>query len=498
MEDGTKNDSEARLAMVLFLQLGGWKTHAGLAKVTGIARSQISEYFEGKRAIPRQALEKIAVVAGFPVYLLDTLLRGLRSFQAARRGRADADRLFFGETAAEVIVLTQMAASLILDPLHEERLGIARPVIEDRAAAAALWDHLKGCSSAERRMLVKELDEFRSWALCELVARESIKAAPNHPQASLELAELALLIAELTPLETLWRWRLEGYAWAHVSNGCRVCNKLPGAEDAFARARTLWEAGAAADPDLLNPAWLPWIETALLREHRQFPEAQKRIDEALALDRGGELRGEILLSKSAILEILCDPEGSAAALAEAAPLIDPRREPRNALVLRFNFLVGLSNLERFAEAESRLQEVQELAERLGGELDLTRLVWLEGKVSAGLGRIAEAQEAFEKARKFFDQRELTWDYAVVTLELAMIHLEQGRTRETRRLAEEMLTIFRAQKVEREALAALRIFCDAAKRETATVDLARRVVKFLYRAQHDPELRFEPEPGAEAR
>jgi hypothetical protein len=55
----------------------------------------------------------------------------------------------------------------------------------------------------------------------------------------------------------------------------------------------------------------------------------------------------------------------------------------------------------------------------------------------------------------------------------------------------MLPIFRSQEVEREALAALRLFCEAARRKTATVELARRVVRFLHRAQHDPELRFEP-------
>ena len=71
----------------------------------------------------------------------------------------------------------------------------------------------------------------------------------------------------------------------------------------------------------------------------------------------------------------------------------------------------------------------------------------------------------------------------------MLLLEQGRTAEVRTLAEEMLQIFRTQKVEREALAALQLFCDAARREAATVELARRMVKFLHRAQHDPELRF---------
>ena len=484
MKADTKNDPEARLAMVLFLHLGGWRTHAQLANAVGIARSQVSEYFEGKRPISRQALEKVATASGFPVHLLDPLLREIRSFWAAGRGRSRAGRVFAGGVAIELMGLVQRAADLILEP-REEASGSASPGIHDRVEAAALWNRLEGCTAEDRRMLVEELDEYRTWAVCERVARESITAAPNNPREALELAELALFIAELTPVP--WSSRLEGYAWAHVSNGRRVCNDLPGAEEAFSSARKLWEAGAAADPGFLNQAWLPRLEASLRREQRRFTEALKRIDEALALDRGGELRAEILLSKSAIFQILAEPLGSAAALAEAAPLIDSDREPRNAFGLQFNYLVDLCFLDRFAEAEPKLEQVRELAERLSEELDLARVAWLEGKIAAGLGRASTAQAAFRQASTVFYRRELTWDYAVVSLELALILLEQGRAAETRKLAEEMLQIFKAQKVEREALAALQLFCNAARRGTATVELARKVVKFLYRAQYDPEL-----------
>jgi hypothetical protein len=202
----------------------------------------------------------------------------------------------------------------------------------------------------------------------------------------------------------------------------------------------------------------------------------------------------MLLSKSSIFQILGDPEGSTAALIEAALLIDFAREPRLALILRFNLLVDLCHLEHFEDASLRLREVRELALREGEELDLVRVVWLEGKVAAGLGRVEEAHTAFEQARRGFRARELAYDYALVSLDLSLLLLANDHLGEVRKIAEEMLWIFSAQGIHREALAALQVFCEAARREAVTVDLARSIVRFLSRARHDPALRFEPEPG----
>jgi hypothetical protein len=46
----------------------------------------------------------------------------------------------------------------------------------------------------------------------------------------------------------------------------------------------------------------------------------------------------------------------------------------------------------------------------------------------------------------------------------------------RDLAVAMGKIFNAKEIDRESLAALRLFCDAARQEAATVELARQVIQ----------------------
>jgi hypothetical protein len=50
-------------------------------------------------------------------------------------------------------------------------------------------------------------------------------------------------------------------------------------------------------------------------------------------------------------------------------------------------------------------------------------------------------------------------------------------------------VFESQDIHREALAALQLFQDAAEREEATAAFARKVLRFLFRARHDEEVRF---------
>jgi len=155
-------------------------------------------------------------------------------------------------------------------------------VEEARRWAAALWDRLRRHEPEERRALVREAAEFQSWALCERLCEESTRVGTESPVEAVELAELAVEVAQIAavPLGQAWavpavrlvgtkklavpwvseaqaippaarsprdaeRWRdrLSGLAWACVGEARRRAGDLMGADEACGRSRELWPAG---------------------------------------------------------------------------------------------------------------------------------------------------------------------------------------------------------------------------------------------------------------
>jgi transcriptional regulator with XRE-family HTH domain len=484
------------LSIVLyFLREGlGW-SQTDLARAARTSPNLINDYEAGRKRLTRERLEHLLSFMDLQPGRIDAALAELEASRAsARAASGPPDRFEARRRRIEAIAsrFGRLATSFARAALN--LLTAGSEAVHAREEAEHLWRWLKRQKPENRVAVIEEDRRFQKWGLAVLVTEESLAAAPNRPQESLELARLAVHIAERVGGSKEWRWRIQGYCGGILCNSLRACNDLPAARDARVRARKLWEDGAPGDPGLLNEAMLPWIEAACHRDQREFPQARKKIEEALELDNG-ELKGKILLTKSYIHDALDEPELSTSAALEALPLIDAEREPRLALVVRHNLLGYLTQLGRAEEARQRLPEVRRLAEQLGGELDLQRVGWLEGKIAYGLGDLAEARKRFEQVRRAFDKPDLSYDYALVSMELSLVLLKQGETVRVRAIAEEMFSIFRRQEVPVEALKALRIFCEAARQETATVELARRIVRYLYRAQSDPELRFE-EAGAE--
>jgi tetratricopeptide (TPR) repeat protein len=294
------------------------------------------------------------------------------------------------------------------------------------------------------------------------------------------LAELALFIAEQVPESR--GSRALSYSWGYIGNARRVATDFDSADEAFGRSWSL-RLGADSDPELL-PEWrLLDLEASLRREQRRLPKSLELLDRARAASGSDPVAGaRILLKKDRLLNVMGDFEGALAVLAEAAPFVAVSGDPHLLFALHFNRTDELSQLERWEEAAKLLPIVTDMAAEQGNALDLVRLGWLQAKVAAGQGRAEEAIAKLEKVSSDFTDRRLPYEAALSSLDLAILWLKAGRNTEVALIAVGMKWIFEAKGIQREALMALRLFCDAAEREAATVELARRVIADVERAE----------------
>jgi tetratricopeptide (TPR) repeat protein len=239
------------------------------------------------------------------------------------------------------------------------------------------------------------------------------------------------------------------------------------------------------------------LKANLRSDQRRFPEALSLLDRAFAayLEGDPEYRdrhqaGRVLINKSYVLQSMNEPERAILALREAEGLVDPERDRRLLLCLRHNLVDNLATAGHFEEARALFPDVEALCRQSGSRLDEVRLRWIEGRIAAGLGDRAEARRIFLEVRREFLERDMAFDAALLSLELTVLSIEEGRTAEVRDLAEEMVEIFRSRDVHREVLAALAVFQAAATLDAATPDLARDLAAYLSRARREPGLRFE--------
>jgi transcriptional regulator with XRE-family HTH domain len=467
----------------------GWSQKA-LGEAAGLPHGFISDYEVGRRPLTRPKLEELAALLDYPAEAIDVQLFAARFLRDPEPppGRP------LSPTHSEMEQIEwslARAVRLAVDVGREELVRGFREqgIREDRARAEELWEILKPHTPTDRWSLVGRSQELRSWALCERVCAESERAAAADAGRALDLADLALHIANHIRGPEGWRSRLEGYAWAFVGNARRVASDLPGADKAFGKAWELWKACPVEEQGPLMEWRLLDLEASLRRAQRRLPEALDLIDHAL--DRHtGEAPARIFLKRAFTLEQMGNHECAIETLQQAAPRVDSESEPRLLFALRFNLAVNLSQLGRHLEAAAILPEIRMLALRLENGPDQIRTLWLEGRIAAGLGQRKEAVSCMTKVRTEFAARGLSYDVALSTLELAVLYLDEGWMAKVKELARQMGPIFQAQGVHREALAALKIFRDAAEQEAATAELARRIVDYLCRARHDPGLKFQ--------
>lgn len=355
------------------------------------------------------------------------------------------------------------------------RLGehVDRVLRESREASVLLAELL--LQPGERRR-ERVRSEPRLWLLklCERLEGLSRKAWAEQPAAAVEMAELAVDVAERLDPRRYGEALVEdarALAWAYLGNAWRIASDLDLADAALVRAERLYRR---FEVDLLTEAEILVFQASLRNTQGRFAEAGGLLDRALRLYREAGDRhqeGRTLILKGMVLGDGGDFPAAIDSLGEGLLRIDPAAEPRLLLVAHHNLVSYLNDDGRPGEALAALEPNRRLYVELGDRMDLVRLRWLEGRIALGLGRLDEAGRALGLARDAFLEQEIRFDAALVSLDLAMVHARQGDTEGVKRIVSEIVPVFQACRIHPEALAALLLLRDADQAEAVLDRLA---------------------------
>ena len=401
----------------------------------------------------------------------------------------EAKRSASGETTADVPVDYEE----ILDRAERLLADREQALAKERAAAPGLFVELMKLTPERQRLLIRNSLRFRTWGLCELFLERCIETTGQEPAAAEELALLALEIT--THLGSAYRTSLvhdiQARGWAYLGNTRRVRSDFSGAETCFLKADACLKQGTR---DPIELAIFLDLKASLRRAQRRFDEALGLLRRAYAIfRRAGHAHraGRCLVKMDSIHCYAGHPERGIPLLYQAIEMIDADRNPRLELCARHNLIDDLADTGRYLEAQKLYRDTRSRYRSFPDEVTQLRRKWVKGKISLGLGRPAQAERLLLAARDGFIAEGMAYDAALVSLELAILYAREGRIADLRRLAQEMLPIFSSLQIHREALAALAFLRKALDAEQASSELVSRIARFFRRAQHDPELRFEP-------
>lgn len=346
----------------------------------------------------------------------------------------------------------------------------------------------------EDRDALREMDDVPSWPLVEALIRLSHEARYRDPGEMLELAFLAEFASRHLDPELYGPGQIADVrirALAEYANALRVSDDLAGAEEKFVEAARLYDQ-RSGDP--LVMARVLDLLASLRTSQRRLPEAIDLLDTVHGLyHECGErhLAGRALISKGICTHYDGRPEDAVKLLRRGIAMLEPERDPQLVVHGQESLLHALVDCGRLKAARRLLLE-SGLRQKLKDEpVNLLKLRGVEGKISAGLGSLDQAEATFAEVRRDFLDRGMEYDAALLGLELMEVWLRQGRTAEVREMAEEVLDTFEELKVALEAQRAVRFLESACRQELATPILVQKVVSYLRRLQWTPGLRFAP-------
>jgi transcriptional regulator with XRE-family HTH domain len=250
-----EGNDEVRVLVTLLRRLRGWN-QAEMASRSGVHKSSLSSFEQGRSAPSRAALEKMAAAACVPMWAVDGALSPLIAFArqlalgaapAASSAAPSAGEPAGGRPLAAADGIARALYFAAERPESRQPHGSTPAGGRPRPAAGGSehsagdpWLLLPAAVRGEALIAGALSADFAG--LVERLCAESETAAAPDARRALALARLARQLAELAPGESAWRCGLQSKAWAFEARALRAGSEphaAHAADAALAAARAL-------------------------------------------------------------------------------------------------------------------------------------------------------------------------------------------------------------------------------------------------------------------
>jgi tetratricopeptide (TPR) repeat protein len=325
-----------------------------------------------------------------------------------------------------------------------------------------------------------EWHRFRGVEIARRLLEQAHAALPMTPDESRQWADLVLLVLSgnrqpLADASEAVVLRLRSRLLQANAARCR------GELDDAAEEMT-FVLRTATDLDVRDLAF--WCDSysllsTLRRNQRDFSAAARAARASAALARGaGQLADQVRASwqSASIHELLGDFSTALSALRQAISAMEGLPDAGLQIGVRHFEVFLLARARRFSEAKESYEALLPLYAQFGDRENFRS--WAHALIQAGLERPAEAEAAFRSAREGFLDQKNAYDAALVTLDLSLFLIDQGRAEEVLALAVSMGQAFEALGIARETMAAWAVFQTAAERRELDRAVAEQLVRAL--------------------
>jgi tetratricopeptide (TPR) repeat protein len=407
------------------------------------------------------------------------------------------------------------AAAAVDGTSRETSTGPAAPGLEvnaayDRAIDRALASVARYGTQASReskrvKQVLAVLEEKGIAGFCELPAHlrglagyealleRSWSLRHDDPRQMVQLGELATVVASGLSAKRYGGEQvrdLQCRAAIELANAYRVIGRPEEAQASLNEALEFFRMGTQ---DRLMAARLFVIQAQVSGDRRNFDTALAAFDSAIRVYRDyGEPHqvGDTLIKKGMYCGYACRQDEALKTLNEGLALIDPVTHPELALLAVHNLANILVDCAKYREARTLLWRNQPLYERHGGRVLRLKVRLLTGRIHAGIDEPERAERDFVEARNGFADIGQPYMATLVLLDMAVLHIRQGRDEDARREALEAADIFLGLNIGREAAVAMMLLKSTVKfRLAATALLLEEMAEFMRAAEHDPQLSF---------